>query len=403
MALDWSAYAREQGLGQEVAENFVRAAQLSRGPYLTTGDLLRALVKDTRHAGAACAALGLDAARVEQPLEELAVAPEPIVLQGSTGLSGPLISATLHIQDEGNLLGTQTSGALLLALRPDRPDVTPGQPLDPLDAPGHGELALEMLGIERIALRTAVLEAIARTHPDTRDWESRCESFLRQSRFHMSYPYPGETEPPAAASEAVEEAARLPAIAVHYLHASPEDLKWLASALFDERKKWFVARLVRMTESLPSALVEPLICAAINEQDPSRNRHFVEAAIRGVGLAPIHERLLWYMRQGVDAEKAGAMRALYWCPPPDADSVKERARGLLDAFLREADLDVQRNALSKLALIDWRVMDAGLQHRLGEALQRAAAHSDVYIRHRADVLRGEVQGFISLPPASKPR
>jgi hypothetical protein len=402
MALDWSAYAREQGLGREVGENFVRAAQLSRGPYLTTGDLLRALVRDTGHAGAACAALGLDAARVEQPLEELAVTPEPLVLQGATELSGPLVSATLHIQDEGNLLGLQTSGALLLALRPDRPDVTPGQ-LDPLDSPGHGELALEMLGVERVPLRRAVLEAIARSHPDTRDWETRCESFLQQSRFHMSYPYPGETEPPSAASAAVDEAARLSAIAFHYLHASPEDLKWLGSALFDERKKWFVVRLVRMTEALPSELVEPLICAAINEQDPSRNRHFVEAAIRGVGHAPVHERLLWHIRQGVDAEKVGAIRALYWCPPPDADSVRETAQGLLDAFLREADLDVQRNALSRLALIDWRSMGTGLQARLGEVLQRAAAHTDVYIRHRADVLRGEVQGLLSLPPASRLR
>ncbi len=95
-----------------------------------------------------------------------------------------------------------------------------------------------------------------------------------------------------------------------------------------------------------AALLEPLICAAIYEQDTSRNRHFVEAAVRGVrAWRTVHERLLWYMRQGVDAEKAGAMRALYWCPPPDADSVKETARGLLDAFQRETDLDVRRTAL----------------------------------------------------------
>jgi len=392
--LDWSAYAHEQGLGREVGENLARAKQFSRSPHLTTGDLLRALVRDTSHAGAACAALGLTPERVEPALEDLAVTPEPLVLQGPTELSGPLAAVILHVQDEGNLLGVQSSGSLLLALRPDRLDVNPG-PHDPLDAPGHGELALEMLGVERLRLRAAVLEAIAQSHPDTRDWDTRAEGFLRLSRFHMAYPYPGETEPPAAASEANEEAARLPAIAAHYLHASAEDLQWLGKALYDERKKWFVARLVRLTESVPSELLEPLICAAIYEQDPSRNRHFVEAAVRGVGLAPVHERLLWYMRQGEDSEKAGAMRALYWCPPPDADSVKETARGLLDAFQRESDLDVRRTALSKLALIDWRAMDTGLRLRLAEVLQLAAAHPDVYIRHRADALRLDLRGVLS--------
>jgi hypothetical protein len=397
--LDWSAYAHEQGLGREAGENLARAAQLSRSGILTTGDLLRALVRDTGHAGAACAALGLEPARVEPPLEELAIAPEPL-LRDVLELSGPTLSAILHLQDEGNLLGLQTSGALLLSLRPERPELVP-EPVDPMEAPGHGELALEMLGVERIPLRRAVLEAIARSHPDARDWETRCEGFLRLSRFHTAYPYPGETEPPPASTEAIEEASRLPAMAVHYLHGSAEDLKWLSNALFDERKKWFVVRLIRMTESLPPALLEPLVCAAINEQDASRNRHFVEAAVHGVGLATVHERLLWYMRQGVDAEKAGAMRALYWCPPPDAASLKETARGLLNAFLRETDLDVQRNALSKLSLFDWRAMEAGLQAQLGEVLQRATSHPDVYIRHRADVLRGEARAF--LPPSPSGR
>ncbi len=392
--MDWSAYAHEQGLGREVGENLVRAKQLSRSPHLTTGDLLRALVRDSSHAGAACAALGLTPERVEPPLEELAVTPEPLVLQGPTELSGPLTSVILHVQDEGNLLGLQSSGSLLLALLPDRQDVMTG-PTDPLDSPGHGELALEMLGIHRLRLRGAVLEAIAKGHPDTRDWDTRAESFLRLSRFHMAYPYPGETEPPSAPSEANEEAARLPAIAAHYLHASPKDLKWLSQALYDERKKWFVVRLVRLTECVPPALLDPLICAAINEPDPSRNRHFVDAAVRGVGLAPVHVRLLWYMRQGVDAEKSGAMRALYWCPPPDVDSVKETARGLLDAFQRETDLDVRRTALSRLALIDWRAMDAGLRNRLAQVLHVAATHPDVYIRHRADAIRLELRGVLS--------
>jgi hypothetical protein len=193
----------------------------------------------------------------------------------------------------------------------------------------------------------------------------------------------------------MEEASRLPAAAAHYLHASPEDLKWLGTALYDERKKWFVARLVRLTESVPQELLEPLICAAIYEQDPSRNRHFVEAAVRGVGLAPVHERLLWYMRQGVDTDKAGAIRALYWCPPPDADSVKETAQGLLYAFQRESDLDVRRTALSKLALIDWRAMDAALRTQLAEVLQLAMSHPDVYIRQRADAIRMDLRGVLS--------
>lgn len=392
--MNWSAYALEQGLGREVGENLARAQQLSRGPRLTTGDLLRALLRDTGHAGAACAALGLTPERVEPPLEALAATPEPLVLHGSTEVAGPLASVLLHVQDEGNLLGLQSAGALLLALRPDRQDVNLG-PLDALETPGHGELALEMLGVERLRLRAAVLEAIGQSHPDTRNWDTRAEGFLRLSRFHMAYPYPGEAAPGSSLAETMEEAACLPAMAAHYLRASPEDLKWLGAALQDERKKWFVARLMRLTESVPQELLEPLLLAAISEQDASRNRHFVEAAVRGAGVEPVHERLLGYMRQGTEAEKAGAMRALYWCPPPDADAVKERARGLLEAFVREDNLDVRRTALSRLSLITWRSVDETLRTRLAEVLQLALAHTDVYIRHRAEALRLELRGVLS--------
>ena len=97
----------------------------------------------------------------------------------------------------------------------------------------------------------------------------------------------------------------------------------------------------------------------------------------------------------MDSEKTGAIRALYWCPPPDADSVKETARGLLDAFQRETDLDVRRTALRKLAGIDWRAMDTGLRHRLAEVLQAGGGHPDVYIRHRADAIRIDLRGVLS--------
>ncbi|WP_037584449.1 hypothetical protein [Stigmatella aurantiaca] len=178
-------------------------------------------------------------------------------------------------------------------------------------------------------------------------------------------------------------------------------MKWLSHALYDGQKKWFVVRLVRMTESLPPALLEPLLCAALFEQDANRNRHFVEAAVRAVGNASVFERLLGYMRQGDDTEKAGAMRALYWCAPPDAAAGREVARGLLEAFLRETDLDVRRSAISNLAGIAWSTMDPGLQSQMAEVLKLAASHPDVYIRHRADFIRSEAKAV--LPAMDRPR
>lgn len=390
MILDWSTYAQEQGLGREVGELLVRAARVSRGPYLTTAELLHALVRDTGHAGAACTALGIGPGRLEQPLEELAVSAEARS-EHTPELSAPASDVLFHTQDEGDMLGLQTSGALLLALRMDRRGLAheAGVPTAP---PGHGELALEMMGVERPRLRTAVLEAIARTHPDTRDWDTRCAAYLRSSRFYLACTdalHNAETS-----AEARHEASRLPAMAVHYLQASPEDVRWLSNALYDGQKKWFVARLVRMTEFLPLALLEPLICAALFEQDANRNRTFVDAAVLAVGRAPVFERLLRYMREGDEAEKSGAMRALYWCPPPDAAAAVEVARGLLDAFQRETDLDVRRNAISRLARVDWSAMDAGLRARMGEVLRLAASHPDVYIRQRAEVLQTEAKGLL---------
>ncbi|MDC0713657.1 hypothetical protein POL68_34645 [Stigmatella sp. ncwal1] len=400
MTPDWSAYAQEQGLGRELGEVLARAARASRSPYLTTGDLLQSLVRDPGHAGVACAALGLGPGRIERPLEELAVSPEPRS-EHAPALSIPASDVLFHTQDEGDMLGLQTSGALLLALRLDRRGLppTPGVPTAP---PGHGELVLEMMGIERSRLRMAVLEAISRTHPDARDWDTRCETYLRLSRFHLACTDAQSNARGTGVSPSVqEEAARLPAMALRYLQASPEDLRWLSHALYDGQKKWFVVRLVRMTESLPPALLEPLLCAALFEQDANRNRHFVEAAIRAVGNASVFERLLGYMRQGDDTEKAGAMRALYWCSPPDAAAGREVARGLLDAFQRETDLDVRRSAISNLASISWSTMDPSLQSQMGEVLKLAASHPDVYIRHRADFIRSEAKSV--LPAMDRPR
>ncbi|EAU62207.1 hypothetical protein STIAU_3623 [Stigmatella aurantiaca DW4/3-1] len=210
MTSDWSAYAQEQGFGRELGEVLVRAARASRSPYLTTGDLLQSLVRDTGHAGEACAALGLGPGRIERPLEELAVSPEPRSGHAPS-LSAPASDVLFHTQDEGDMLGLQTSSALLLALRLDRRGLpsTPGVPTAP---PGHGELVLEMMGIERSRLRMAVLEAIAQTNPDTRDWDTRCDTYLRLSRFHLACTDAQATGRGGGVSPSVrEEAARLPA------------------------------------------------------------------------------------------------------------------------------------------------------------------------------------------------
>src|SRR4051812_32721692 len=60
----------------------------------------------------------------------------------------------------------------------------------------------------------------------------------------------------------------LPAAVERFQAASEPDVRWLAAALRDEPRKWFVADVAGRAKSLPDALFEPMLRAAVEEVNP---------------------------------------------------------------------------------------------------------------------------------------
>ncbi|MEV5972223.1 hypothetical protein [Streptomyces sp. NPDC051921] len=62
---------------------------------------------------------------------------------------------------------------------------------------------------------------------------------------------------------------------------------------------------------LPEELFAPLISAAVYDPDPSFCRWFVEPAVYAFGRRRVMAALVDHLRNGTDAERAGALRAWY--------------------------------------------------------------------------------------------
>ncbi|MFE3206190.1 hypothetical protein [Embleya sp. NPDC059237] len=68
--------------------------------------------------------------------------------------------------------------------------------------------------------------------------------------------------------------------------------------------------------SLPDELFAPLMAAAVHDPDPSFCRWFVEPAVYAFGRRRVMAALVDYLRDGTDAERAGAVRAWYMAHVP---------------------------------------------------------------------------------------
>ncbi len=64
-------------------------------------------------------------------------------------------------------------------------------------------------------------------------------------------------------------------------------------------------------ESMPEEWFVPLMAAAVHDPDPSFCRWFVEPAVYAFGLRRVAAALVDHLRNGTDAERAGAVRAWY--------------------------------------------------------------------------------------------
>jgi hypothetical protein len=111
----------------------------------------------------------------------------------------------------------------------------------------------------------------------------------------------------------------------------PADWQWLAEALEDPEKKWFVANIFAL-QPLPKRLLHAFVRAAVYERDASRNQWFVEPCVRSYSATKVAELLFKYLENGTHAEKVGAAKAFYWffvfsgtkVPVEDVTAVSER-------------------------------------------------------------------------------
>jgi len=172
---------------------------------------------------------------------------------------------------------------------------------------------------------------------------------------------------------------------------TPDDWRWLADALADPERRWFVAGVFK-AQSVPRRLFGPMLRAGVLERDPSLNRRFVEPCVRSFGGGRVLAELLRYLEAGTDAEKAGAASALYWAGdnPRDEDlaEVRQRLRcQMLREFVGNPDVDVKRRIIPML-LLEPEAYPEELRPLVAVAIELARSHPDEYIRHRVEVQLG---------------
>ncbi|HVG43154.1 MAG TPA: hypothetical protein VM890_00435 [Longimicrobium sp.] len=172
----------------------------------------------------------------------------------------------------------------------------------------------------------------------------------------------------------------------------PDDWQWLAEALADAERKWFVANVFKL-HPVPRRLFGPMLRAGVLEPNPSSNRMFIEPCVESLGGRRVLEELLRYLESGSDAEKAGAVSALYWVRGnprnEELDDLRERFRcRMLREFVDNPDLNVRRRIIPMLHLVEPEAYPEELRPLIEVAVQVARSHPDEYIRHRVEVQLG---------------
>ena len=179
-----------------------------------------------------------------------------------------------------------------------------------------------------------------------------------------------------------------------------EDWVWLAEALGDERRKFFVAMVFRL-QSVPRRLLAGFISAAVSDLNPSRNKFYIHPCVRTYGSKEVVTRLLRIVEVGSNEEQCGAVSALYWAygnqRNDDLSELREwRQRLLLMRFIDNDDLNLRRRILPALSF-DARTYPAELVPLLATAMAIARSHPDEYIRHRSGIQMGQGGPLMPLP------
>ena len=181
---------------------------------------------------------------------------------------------------------------------------------------------------------------------------------------------------------------------------TPDDWQWLSEALGDPTRRVFVA-LVFKYQPVPKRLLGAFLHAAVLELDPSRNRMYIEPCVRSWGGGEVNRRLLRYLHEGSNAEKAGAASAFYWAQgnprSEELDQLRNTVRSaLLHEFVKNEDL-VVRQRIVPLLRLDPSAYEAEDHPLIARAVQLARSHPDEYIRHRIEVQLGGGGTFKPIP------
>jgi hypothetical protein len=182
---------------------------------------------------------------------------------------------------------------------------------------------------------------------------------------------------------------------------SPDDWRWLADALADPARNSFVA-LVFKFQAVPKRLMVSMVRAAVMSRNASAGRVFVTRCVESLGARRVLELLLRYMESGTDAEKAGAVSAVYYAVHnprgEEVDGLRERIRcWMLREFIENPDLDLRRRIIPSLQL-EPEAYPQELRPLVPAAIGVARSHPDPYIRHRVEVQLGAEGPLLPIPP-----
>lgn len=173
---------------------------------------------------------------------------------------------------------------------------------------------------------------------------------------------------------------------------------WLAEALNDNRRKWFVAAFFN-SYPVPRRMLKQMLLAGVLEKDPSYNRDFIQPCLQSFGPETILIQLLEYLESGSDEEKAGAASAFYWVRGDGESTADLRLRircQMLREFVHNSDLEVRRRIIPLLDL-EAREYPRELRPLTKQAIDIARSHSDEYIRHRVEIQLGGCGPLMPIP------
>ena len=97
----------------------------------------------------------------------------------------------------------------------------------------------------------------------------------------------------------------------------------------DINDKYFVADLLYLYDNLSSELIELLINTAINHEDPSFNRIFIQPCINNIGFTLVAENLIWKYQNGSTLDTEGVKRLMYWIRPEETNETGNSLRELV--------------------------------------------------------------------------